>query len=180
MRREIQTVAAMTEELSSERKKKLYKEQSDSYKKAELSSLIANEKALLQAAHANRKIDLKDVGLVQELTYRYMTACENAGAVPTISGLASAFGISRQWLREWLITHPSEPSAAFIEAAKTSFSNVLLQAGLRRDVDNILTIFLLKNSGQGYSDQQEVTIIPQVTEPSSAEIREKYRDLPDE
>lgn len=112
----------------------------------------------------NGRIDLSDFELVKERTQTYLAACAESGTIPNVLGLASfGFGCSRQWLNEYMRTHPDSQSAEYLEMVKDAFGNVLINAGLGRAADPTLSIFILKNAN-GFRDRFE---IEPVTTPQS-------------
>ena len=173
----------MASQLSEDKKNnKLYGE-SDKQKGEMITKNIDLKIDSLQKVIQRGRVDLSDVKEVASVTYDYMTACRNANVFPTGIGLANALGWSRAWFYRYIQQNDNE-TTKFLNVVLGEFADILLQAGLRKTADPILSIFILRNSGQGYSndDNQQINlqnsnlIDNQMTED---EIIKKYSDLPE-
>ena len=136
-----------------------YKETSDILKREALSEIITSKTPFLKAAATRGKIDLFDEKAVKEVVFEYLTVCEQTGAYPTIIGLSAAMGVSRQWVNLFMREHRDTASAAFLEAVKVSFADILLDATLKRNVSEAGGIFALKNTAD-FVDKVEVAATP--------------------
>lgn len=147
---------AIANKLSEEksRKPKLYNEISNEIKAESISKVVnMNAKALKERP---QRVDLSDLAEVQQRTQDYLTACADAGVIPTVMGLAAhGFACSRQWLNEFLRVHPESESAEFIERTKDAFADVMVTSALNRAADSTMSIFVLKNTN-GFADRLEV------------------------
>ncbi|MDR1003194.1 MAG: DNA-packaging protein [Oscillospiraceae bacterium] len=157
-------------------KGKLYKEQSDQHKGEQLAEVTHAKREVLQEAANRPHIDLKDTQAVQERTFAYMEAAEQAKVFPSVSGLALAFGCSRQNLNQFLLAHPSHPTTDFIQQVKEAFADILQNAGLYGSANPIMSIFILKNS-HGFVDRVDLAAVAQPMEEQefdADEIRRRY------
>ena len=110
---------------------------------------------------------------------RYIESCKRAGVVPTILGLSAALGYSRKTVWQYITQHPESRSAQYLDAIRSAFAAVLAQLGLSRNCSEAVSIFLLKNSGQGLVDRAEVDISAKAESPlgeriSTEELKRKY------
>lgn len=160
-----------------EKSNKLYPEVARQEKAEMISADIRFKRNQLAAAS---KIDLKNLPAVTERTQEYLSACETAATVPTFIGLATAFGMSRQALYQFLSNHAGSPSAEYIEIVRDVLADSLVTASLTRTTDAATSIFILKNL-HGFVDKLEVT--PTTPEPplgrlmSQEELEAKVADL---
>ena len=75
-----------------------------------------------------------------------MECCKEAQAIPTVSGLSVfALGVTRQALNLYLREHPNTPTALFLSQVKDCFSDVLETSALTRNIDSVMSIFVMKN-----------------------------------
>ncbi len=144
--------------LADKTRSKLYPEISKELKAEAISSDVNRKTAALM--ENMDKVDLNDLQAVKERTEVYLQGCADSGTFPTVMGLASlAFGVSRQWLNEFLRTHPNTPTADFIERTKDLFADILSNAALSRTAAETMSIFILKNCA-GFVDKMEITPRP--------------------
>jgi len=161
---------------------KIYKAQSDALKGEQLAADNRAKRETLQKSTRRPRLDLKDTETVQARTWEYMEATELAKVFPSVSGLALAFGCSRQNLNQFLLAHPSHPTTEFIQQVKEAFADLLSNAGLYGSANPIMSIFILKNS-HGFVDRVDLAA---VTQPVDAEeydadaIRRRYLPYGDE
>ena len=115
--------------------------------------LIVNEigtydKSLLKNASA---VDLDDCRAVMERSRDYFYGCANAAMPPTINSYCCiALGLSVQRVNTYVRTH-NNATTEFILKVKDMIADQMVTASLKRSVDNVTTIFELKNH-HGYAD----------------------------
>ena len=174
--------AELTAQKSSRGRQKIYKELSDEHR-AELIGADVRRKVQELKQHRDR-IDLSDFEQVQERTEVYLAACAESGTIPNVLGLASfGFGCSRQWLNEFMRTHPDSRSTEYIERIKDMFADTLINASLGRAADSTMGIFVLKNCA-GFRDRFEIEPVapenPLGAELTPEDIAARYKDLPED
>lgn len=156
--------------------KKLYKTQSDAHKGDQLQADIANRIVALQETTNREKVDFANLSQVKERTYLYLEACKEASVFPSVMGLAvHGFGVSRQALNQYLLTH-NNATTAFIELTKDVIADILTNASLYNNANTIASIFQLKNS-HAFSDKVEIQAVAPRTELqdySIDDIRTRY------
>lgn len=103
------------------------------------------------------KVDLNDLEEVAAVSRRFMAACAKSGTIPSFSLLAPALGYSRIWLYDFM-RRKKTTTVEFLGVLQTAFAGILEQVTLARRCSEAGGIFVLKNSGQGYSDRAELTI----------------------
>lgn len=179
---DLPTVDDMTKALAAHKNRdgytgKIYKQQSDAHKGAELSAAMLEQVQALKATTQRGPINWNDLEQVKARTYDYMQACANARVYPSVMGLAvQAYGVSRQALNGFLTKYPDTPSARFIMMVKDTFADVLSNAALFHNADPVSVIFQLKNHF-GHTDKVQVEPVPlqAETDPVNVEdIRRRY------
>ena len=175
-----QTVEQMTEQMEAAKQgNRLYNQVSAELKAQQFSAALDQQIELLAGVKKNGKIDLDNFAAVEATATRYIESCKRASVVPTILGLAAALGYSRKAVWEFITKHPESKSAQFLDALRSAFAAVLAQLGLSRNTSEAVSIFLLKNSGQGLVDRAEVDIAARQESPlgekaDPEELRRKY------
>lgn len=173
--------AELAAQKSSGGRSKIYKELSDEHR-AEIISADVRRKAQALEQY-NGKIDLSDFERVKERTQAYLAACSDAGTIPNVLGLASyGFGCTRQWLNEYIRTHPGSETSEYLETLKDMFADTLINASLGRVADSTMGIFVLKNTA-GFRDRFEVEPVQPKYDPQGPlvpieELERKFAELP--
>lgn len=181
-----QTVEEMTSQLTGSRegnrlytpKQGTYKEISDQLKSEALDSIIDQQLDLLAAAKRRGRVNLNNVDEVEATATVYMTSCKQAGVYPTMLGFAAACGYSRKSIYEFISKNRGK-SVDYLDGLRSSWAAIIAQMGLARQCSESVSIFLLKNSGQGMADKAEIDIAPKVENPlgeriDPEELRRKY------
>ena len=154
-----QTVEEMTAQMQEARQgNRLYNQVSAELKTQQFADALNQQMELLAGVKKNGKIDLDDLAAVEATATRYLESCRRANVVPTILGLSAALGYSRKAVWEFITRHPESRSAQYLDALRSAFAAVLAQLGLSRNCSEAVSIFLLKNSGQGLTDKTEIDL----------------------
>lgn len=159
-------------------KKGTYKEISDQLKGEALEAAINQQLALLATAKQRGRVDLNNIDEVEATANAYMNSCKNAGVYPTMLGFAAACGVSRKTIYEYIRRNAGK-SAMYLDNLRSSWAAIIAQMGLARQCSESVSIFLLKNSGQGLADKTEVDISAHQESPlgektSTEELKRKY------
>ena len=184
-----QSVDEMTQQLEGTGHSRLYNpgkgypSESAAVKREATQRMIQQQKEMLQLLKARGRVNLDDLQEVTITAEKYMQSCERCGIYPNMLGFSAACGLSRATLYRYL-SEKNTPTSQYLEGLRTSWAAILLQAGLSRNASEAMSIFLLKNSSQGYSDNAGLEIIPprderEELDQKAAEIMRKYQDLPD-
>lgn len=183
-RRAGQSIEEMTAQMQEARQnnrmyKAQYNEIAAEIKAQQFTDALNQQMELLAGVKKNGKIDLNDVTAVETTATRYIESCKRAGVVPTILGLSAALGYSRKTVWQYITQHPESRSAQYLDALRSAFAAVLAQLGLSRNCSEAVSIFLLKNSGQGLTDKTELDISAHQESPlgekvSTEELKRKY------
>lgn len=181
-----QAVEEMTSQLAGSRegnrlytpKQGTYKEISDQLKSEALDSIIDQQLDLLATAKRRGRVNLNNVDEVEATATAYMTSCKQAGVYPTMLGFAAACGYSRKSIYEFISKNRGK-SVDYLDGLRSSWAAIIAQMGLARQCSESVSIFLLKNSGQGMADKAEIDIAPKVENPlgeriDPEELRRKY------
>lgn len=161
-----------------------YKEISDQLKQEALTAAIYQQMELLQAVKERGRIDLDDLDEVTATAETYMLACQQSGTFPTMLGFSAACGYSRMSVYRYIDAHPGTRVTQYLDALRSSWGAIIAQMGLARQCSESVSIFLLKNIGQGLTDKQDIDVTARSVEPieplSVDEIAAKYSQLPDD
>lgn len=181
-----QTVEEMTTQLAGSKegnrlytpKQGTYKEISDALKAEALDSIIDQQLDLLATAKRRGRVNLNNVDEVEATATAYMTSCKQAGVYPTMLGFAAACWYSRKSVYEFISKNRGK-SVDYLDGLRSSWAAIIAQMGLARQCSESVSIFLLKNSGQGMADKAEIDIAPKVENPlgertDPEELRRKY------
>lgn len=174
------TVSSIAQALEADkngRKNKVYKELSDEHKSEQISLSIRSTANALRESINAPKVNLSDTQQVQERTFMYLEACSLSSCFPSVMGLSSALGCSRQNLHRWLVSHPDHPTTDFISMVKDGMADVLTNASLYNNANAAQAIFQLKNHFE-HADKIEIAPVVSNTQPDSDynadEIRRRY------
>ena len=175
-----QTVEEMTAQMQEAKQgNRLYNQVSAELKNQQFAAALDQQIELLAGVRKDGKIDLDNLAAVEATATRYIESCKRAGVVPTILGLSAALGYSRKAVWEFITRHPESRTAQYLDALRSAFAAVLAQLGLSRNCSEAVSIFLLKNSGQGLTDKTELDISAHQESPlgektSTEELKRKY------
>ena len=179
-RRAGQSIAEMTAQMQEAKQgNRLYNQVSAELKNQQFAAALDQQIELLAGVRKDGKIDLDNLAAVEATATRYIESCKRAGVVPTILGLSAALGYSRKTVWQYITQHPESRSAQYLDALRSAFAAVLAQLGLSRNCSEAVSIFLLKNSGQGLTDKTELDISAHQESPlgekvSTEELKRKY------
>lgn len=156
-------------------KREQYPEVAARMKAEAVSEAIDLHRETLKTIKRNGRIQLDDVDAVARAADAYLAACGQAGVVPTMLGFSACLGYSRKHVYAYIASH-SNQTTEFLDALRSSWAAIMAQMALNRQLSEPVSIFLLKNSGQGLVDKQEYEIAPRIDpldelDPASAKHR---------
>lgn len=142
--------------------------------------------ALARAVYELPPIDLADEAAVEARLFEYLDLCDRHGCRPLVSGLANAYGITRNQLtsvgrgdKHILCTKLTDKSRSAIEKSYNLFEQIW-ESELSDEKGNpVKWIFLAKNNF-GYRDQTEQVVTRREEKPaltSPDEVNKKYAEL---
>ena len=163
------------------------KEISEQMRQERISASVEQKRQMMMRLAERGKVDLTNFEEVQYEVEAYLESSKLAGVLPNFLGLSAAFGYTRRNLSKLI-----EPGKTinnrmitrevsdYLHAVRTAFAATMAEASLNRFVSEPTAIFLLKNTEQGLTDRQEVTL--QTSDPfdeskTAAEIKEQYKDI---
>ena len=164
--------------------KLLEREQMADFNSEQISNMVNRVGGELRAVPKN-PVSLSDISSVKQITLDYFTACEKAGTIPSMSGLARALGHSRQNLYNCVNRQSPKDAAAWFELCKDAISEMLETSSMTNTINSIVGIFLLKAS-YGYREGAEIFISKQNNYGpfgaglTAEELAAKYADLPED
>nr|AHF27191.1 hypothetical protein [uncultured bacterium Contig1777] len=112
---------------------------------------------LLQKAPV--QVDLHDTEAVRRSAREMMQHCAQCGILPSVELLAAACGGSRRRIYNFLQLHPDHPTSILLDQLRTAFSAARIAAVDRGAADSTMSIFLLLNSSEGFSNTHSVEIV---------------------
>ena len=139
-------------------KNKSYPELSAEQKRDNISKIVSQHRTAFQRNTRRHRVDLHNANAVEAEITSYMQNCEDCGMVPTFLGLSSFMGFSRIALYQYLYKHPDSESTKLLDNFRSASAAIIATASLNRTTDNATSIFLLKNSGLGLTDKQELEL----------------------
>ena len=126
--------------------KNFYKAQADEHRGELLAADIDRKIEGLKKTISRERVDWNDLHDVQRRSLEYLGFCRESQTIPTVSGLSVfALGVTRQALNLYLREHPNPPTALFLSQVKDLFSDVLETSALTRNIDSVMSIFVMKN-----------------------------------
>lgn len=152
-------------------------------RKQTVSDIVRIQSGLL-LEKPTKRISLGDTEKLIDACKRYLDLCAEHGLVPSFQGLAGVCGVSRIALYEFLKSHPDSESGIFLERCRTIFMSMRQSAVDRGAAAEAMSIFLAKNSYQGFADRVEIEPVQPQTPyqtKSDSELAQKYlADIPEE
>lgn len=161
-------------------KSRLYNEAANELRAAQISSDVALKHRLLDKAAEKKKVVFSDLADVRQRVGDYLTACQEAAVIPTMSGLAVSFGVTRQAIYKFVNEHKEAESAKYLETVRELMADCLVSAGLGKSADAAVTIFILKNH-HNYADRVEIAPVKEDSGPlgptmDPEELRRRIED----
>ena len=158
---------------------RLYNQVSAELKAQQFDAIIGQQLELLAGVRKDGRVDLNNLEAVQATEERYLRSCQLSGIAPTMMALSAALGYCRKSLWQYISNNPETPSGRYLSILQTTFAAILAQLGLTRNTSEAVSIFLLKNSGQGLVDRAEVDISAKAESPLGEKadpeaLRRKY------
>lgn len=141
---------------------KLYRAQSAEFVDERLSALIARTSKELAEIADKEPVSLTNTQRVKERTMLYLKACEESSCIPSIVGLATSMGLSRQAIYDCIWRGSPRATAEWLELCRDTFSNVLSESALRNDCNGVVAIFLQKAV---YGLRESIEIVAKQDEP---------------
>ena len=156
-----------------------YNEVAAELKAQQFDAIIGQQLELLAGVRKDGRVDLNNLEAVQATAERYLRSCQLSGIAPTMMALSAALGYCRKSLWQYISNNPETPSGRYLSILQTTFAAILAQLGLTRKTSEAVSIFLLKNSGQGLVDRAEVDISAKAESPLGEKadpeaLRRKY------
>lgn len=99
-----------------------------------------------EAAISNRaeRVELQDMQAVRQIAADYLNECAQSGFLPTVSGIASRLGRTRQALYFYASTHRGEPFDEWLTFFSDQCGETMIQAALAGAVRETVAIFTAK------------------------------------
>lgn len=141
------------------RRKEAYPETAARLKAETVSETINIHRTALKTVQTGGQVNLDDADAVAEAADTYLDACGRAGVVPTMLGFSACLGYSRKHIYSYIGAH-NNATTRFLDALRSSWAAIMASLALNRQLSEPVSIFLLKNSGQGLTDSQQYEIVP--------------------
>ena len=122
-----------------------------------ISEIVAGTSELLEKCSV--RTNLYDTAVVKQVASEYLNSCSGIGVIPSMEGLAASLGVSRRWIYMFMADHPDEESAKFLEQFRTTSTAIRIAAADRGAADASVSIFLLLNSSQGFTNDHRIEVV---------------------
>lgn len=109
-----------------------------------LCELVAQAADELRLAIRGEKVPLCDLERVQQRAEAYLEKCAKIGTLPTVRGMASRLGVSRQALYDYAQRHPGSGFDLWLKDFSDLCGELTMQAALAGTVSAIPAIFTCK------------------------------------
>lgn len=138
---------------------------------------IAMARAALAGVYERGKVNLRSPEEIKVRTDEYFEACQATDSYPSFIGLAvKAYGVTPEYLKDFVARHPDLESVQIIEAARRIISDIIINQSLLGNAQPVASIFQLKN-WYDHTDKAEVVVsTPEVDQAKAEEIRRKYAE----
>lgn len=166
---------AITQQEEKQPRKGQYTQLSLQAKQEGIARIVKNRRALAR----DTRTDLHNLEEVKRICNEYENSCEANGLLPNFAGLCSCLGVCRSWAYRYIALHGDDPTAQYFDLIRTRWASMREDAMTTGCADTVASIFLLKNSGQGYSDRNELTVESRPADPRDSRP-EWARTLSDE
>ncbi len=104
------------------------------------------------------RTNLHDAQAVRAVAERMFQRCADAGILPSFEMLAACCGVSRRRLYAYVSENPDSETTALLDRLRTAFSACRIAAADRGAADASVSIFLLLNSNEGFSNEHKLEI----------------------
>jgi hypothetical protein len=124
---------------------------------------------------------LSDTERVKERTLEYLGLCEVHSTLPTMTGLARAFGMTSEALYLHMKNNPRSATTEWLKMAREAFADMMAAAALHGDAHPIFSIFCLKAT-HGWRDTVTIETATEavdnlaVSEEEAARLIDKYSE----
>ena len=125
--------------------------------------IVLAKRAMLQKSPD--RINLQDINEVKDASDAYLQHCIEHSVLPSFQGLSAFFGVSRMGLYKHLDRYRESETGRYLEKLRSLYTDCRFTAADRGSCPESLTIFLLKNGGEGYSDKSEIALVPEKPDP---------------
>lgn len=133
-----------------------YNEISAELKQQAIANAIDQVRTNLKIAKRNGRVNLDDVEELRASADRYMQGCKLSGAIPSMLDFCPSLGHSRQNVYHYISTHGNRASAQFLDSLRSAWAGIYQQLGMTRVCSEAVSIFVMKNAGQGMADKTDV------------------------
>lgn len=144
-------------------------------KKDEIRDIIHSGFNELLLASSKGPVTIDDVEEMQRRTIEYVTRREAQQRLPTVEGLAVAFGIDRRILYFWKDDMKHPKTHEFLQRVVDAFSDMAASAALNGSAPVVSWIFYAKNH-YGYVEKSETVLTAKVEDAQRdpEEIRKRW------
>ena len=121
------------------------KSQTLSANAARVSELIEAAAENVERVNSGAKVSLKDIDLVKKISANYLRECAESGMLPTVRGVASRFGVSRNALYDYSKRNPGSELSKWLEDFSDLCGELTMAAALEGTVAPVPAIFVAKS-----------------------------------
>ena len=90
------------------------------------------------------RISLEDVDRIQEISVKYLHEAAAGGFLPSVVGMASRLGMTRQNLYAYAKSHPDSPFDLWLQSFSDVCGECMMEAAMRGSIKEVSAIFTAK------------------------------------
>lgn len=150
-----------------------------------ISALMAASADEYRLSINGKQTELSDVDAVKRVAVEYMRDCAERGALPTVRGVASRLGVTRQSLYARAKRHPGGAFSLWLEDFSDCCAETAMIAAMAGNIREVSAIFVAK-ARYGWREAPTQFEIGQLnggitgadTQEAAVEIATRYSELP--
>lgn len=135
-----------------------YNEASSRLKAEAMESSINLHKKLLEVG-SSRRVNFRKIDELKPACEEFLDICAEYGQLPTFEKLATFLGVARCTLYLFL-SEENTDATDYLRTLQTSFGSMMMDGALSRNLSEVMSIFVLKNSALGFQDKVSVEALP--------------------
>lgn len=151
-----------------------------------ISDIVGRAAEDMARAQSVEKVSLQDIDRIREIGLEYLNECAALGCLPSVRGVASRIGTSRQALYDFASSHVGGSLDLWLRDFSDCCAELTMAAAMAGSIKEVSAIFTTKSRyGWRDTDRIEIGQIPPFDARGDAEetarlIAAKYAELPSE
>lgn len=151
-----------------------------------ISDIVSRAALDMARAQSVEKVSLQDVDRIRKVGLEYLNQCAELGCLPSVRGVASRIGTTRQAIYDYASNHVGGALDLWLRDFSDICAELTMEAAMAGSIKEVSAIFTTKSRfGWRDTDRIEIGQIPTLIDRDNAEetaklIAAKYVELPDE